>query len=315
MRKPGAGANRARTENIMSIIINRTPHDITIMPLGATISDPPVAVLPAAKRGEVARVEQTTIRDGRCISLDAPSIASRHPDLPPDVAAAFAEDLDELDGVEDGRQHIPIGRAAWGQVVGLPAPESGIYHVVSVIVAEAAVDAGRTIDDLLVPGDQVRDDKGRIVGCRGLFEAVTASPAMSGQRAAKAADAIHRRLDPECDNLRPHPEALVVEAERLLQRCDREVSENGRLRLLGGFAYDATEAHGALRVAVLGMCRRVVGEVLSDLDLDAEEARMRVVDAVVKALVHGPNLPMGRSGHDYVAGWPGRSVTPPPTPK
>lgn len=296
----------------MSTIINRTPHDITIMPLGATSTDRPLAVLPAAKRGEVARVEQTTIRDGRFISLDAPSIASRHPDLPPDVAAALAEDLDELDGVEEGRQHIPIGRAAWGQVVGLPAPEPGIYHVVSVIVAEAAVDAGRTIDDLFVPGDQIRDDRGRIVGCRGLLEAVTASPAMSGQRASKAADAIHRRLDPEAQNMRPYPDVLVAEAEHMIAAFDRWVREAERLRLAGGFAYDATEAHGALRVAVLGMCRRVVGEVLSDLELGAEEARMRVVEEVGKALVHGENLPLGRSGHDYVAGWPNRSVTAPP---
>ena len=297
----------------MSTIINRTPHDITIMPLGATTSDQPIAVLPAAKRGEVARVEQTTIRDGRFISLDVASVTNRHPDLPPEVAVAFAEDLDKLDGVEEGRQHIPIGRAAWGQVVGLPEPMSGVYHIVSVIVAEAAVDAGRTIDDLLVPGDQIRDDRGRIVGCRGLLEAVTASPAMSGQRASKAADAIHQRLDPEAQNMRPHPDALVVEAERLLQRCDREVSENGRLRLLGGFAYDATEAHGALRVAVLGMCRRVVGEVLSDVNLGHCGARDEVLaNLLVKLSESGPSLPLGRSGHDYVAGWPNRSVTAPP---
>ena len=296
----------------MSTIINRTPHDITIMPLGSPQGDAPIAVLPAAKRGEVARVEQTTIRDGRFISLDVPSAANRHPDLSPEVAAAFAEDLDELDGVEDGQQYIPIGRAAWGQVVGLPVPEPGVFHVVSVIVAEAAVDAGRTIDDLLVPGDQVRDERGRIVGCRGLLEAVTASPAMSGQRAHKAADAIHRRLDPEAQNMRPYPDALVVEAERLVDAFDGWVREADRLRLAGGFAYNATEAHGALRVAVMGLCRRVVADVLSDLDLAAEDARMRVVEAVSEVVVHGPTLPLGRSGHDYVAGWPGREVTPPP---
>lgn len=101
--------------------------------------------------------------------------------------------------------HIPISFVTYGDVDGLPDPEwitlpspcdavaaelrdlptcvacgatgghhpapraLAVYYVVSSIAAEAAKRSGRPTDDLLVPGQPIRDDGGRIVGCRSLM--------------------------------------------------------------------------------------------------------------------------------------------------
>ena len=52
----------------------------------------------------------------------------------------------------------------FGAVEGLPDPEEGVVWIVSRVVAEAAKER----DDLLVTDDAVRDDQGRIIGCRAL---------------------------------------------------------------------------------------------------------------------------------------------------
>jgi hypothetical protein len=178
-------------------ITNRTPHPITIL---AADGIAVVASYPAGLRGEVARVETTTEDDGR------------------------------LDGV-------PVMRTRWGQIVGLPTPAAGAYHIVSVIVAEAAIDCGRGADDLLVPGDQVRDQQGRIVGCRGLTRAASSSPALAGQRGYKAALAAHRRTDPEALNLRPEPECPAVELEYLIARFDAMTKAYHTALEEGGLSY------------------------------------------------------------------------------
>ena len=54
--------------------------------------------------------------------------------------------------------------SAFGEVENLPPQEEGIMLIVSALVASAA--KGR--DDLLVPGELVRDDGGNIVGCKSL---------------------------------------------------------------------------------------------------------------------------------------------------
>lgn len=58
---------------------------------------------------------------------------------------------------------VPVVTSRLGEVTGLPEPEAGVFLVVSQIVAGAS---GRP--DLLFPGELVRDEAGRPVGCRGL---------------------------------------------------------------------------------------------------------------------------------------------------
>ena len=57
---------------------------------------------------------------------------------------------------------IPVNRTVMGEVQGLPAPIEGVVYIVSKIVAEAVPER----DDVLIVDDTVRDESGRIVGCR-----------------------------------------------------------------------------------------------------------------------------------------------------
>ena len=59
---------------------------------------------------------------------------------------------------------IDVTRQTLGEVEGLPESLPGAFYIVSRLVASAA--SGR--DDLLVPGPLVRDDQGRVIGCKGL---------------------------------------------------------------------------------------------------------------------------------------------------
>lgn len=61
---------------------------------------------------------------------------------------------------------IPITRSVFGEVENLPEPAAGVRYIVSRIVAEACPQ--RT--DLYIPDDTVRDEQGRIVGCRALAQ-------------------------------------------------------------------------------------------------------------------------------------------------
>lgn len=166
-------------------IINRTPHPITINPTG-TASEAPVITLPAAARGEIARVETASRRDGGLVT-------------------------------DDCQTSIPVTATMWGRIVGLPEPVDGVAHVVSVIVAAAAYADGRTIADLYVPGDQVRDASGRVVGCASLTPAKYALPgymlAWSPKDAMRRMDIIAALL---CysDDMRPVDEEQALASRR-----------------------------------------------------------------------------------------------------
>ena len=64
---------------------------------------------------------------------------------------------DNIDG-------IPVTETVYGEVEGLPAPTEGNVYIVSSLVAQRVPD--RT--DVFIPAESVRDDQGRIVGCKSL---------------------------------------------------------------------------------------------------------------------------------------------------
>lgn len=68
-----------------------------------------------------------------------------------------------VDSLVFGETTVPINRTAFGVVTGLPEPEEGTFIVVSALVAQA-LKGQRT--DLIIPDDAVRDEVGRIIGCR-----------------------------------------------------------------------------------------------------------------------------------------------------
>ncbi len=57
---------------------------------------------------------------------------------------------------------IPVNRTVFGEVTGLPEPKPKTFYIVSRTVAEAVKDR----KDILIVDDTVRDNEGRIIGCK-----------------------------------------------------------------------------------------------------------------------------------------------------
>lgn len=64
-------------------------------------------------------------------------------------------------GYVDG---IPVTATDFGEVEGLPEKEEGTVFLVSSLVAQRCKDR----NDVFIPNESVRDDKGRIIGCKSL---------------------------------------------------------------------------------------------------------------------------------------------------
>lgn len=79
------------------------------------------------------------------------------PTLPTPRVSTKRVEIAEING-------IPVDEVEYGEVLNLPEPKRNVFLVVSLLVAEACEDR----DDLLVVGEPIRDDAGKIVGCRGL---------------------------------------------------------------------------------------------------------------------------------------------------
>jgi len=86
------------------------------------------------------------------------------------VVAVFPSDgvarASQHDVLVDEINSIPVVKTEFGEVLGLPEPTEGTVFIVSRITVEAAQAQGRSTDDLLTTSGAVRDDQGRIVGCR-----------------------------------------------------------------------------------------------------------------------------------------------------
>lgn len=59
---------------------------------------------------------------------------------------------------------LPVTATEFGEVEGLPSPKPGTAYVVSSLVAQRVPERR----DVYIPNEAVRDEKGRIVGCRSL---------------------------------------------------------------------------------------------------------------------------------------------------
>ena len=59
---------------------------------------------------------------------------------------------------------IPVTETLYGEVEGLPKPEPDTLYIVSSLVAQRCKERR----DVFIPNESVRDDKGRIIGCRSL---------------------------------------------------------------------------------------------------------------------------------------------------
>ena len=82
-------------------------------------------------------------------------------DIEPDGMVARCSQFEETVG-ELGT--IKVTRQRFGEVIDLPPARVGTWLIVSRIVASALPER----QDLLIPGPPVRDDNGKVIGCRGL---------------------------------------------------------------------------------------------------------------------------------------------------
>ena len=72
----------------------------------------------------------------------------------------------EVGLIEVGASTVPVIKQVYSsKIEDLPEPEQGVRYIVSALTAQAARGSR---DDLLVPARPVRDEQGRIIGCRAL---------------------------------------------------------------------------------------------------------------------------------------------------
>jgi len=69
----------------------------------------------------------------------------------------------EFIGAIDG---VPLTKTVFSKVQDLPPQKEGVYLIVSRLVLSAC----STRKDLLVPNELVRNDKGKIIGCKSLAQ-------------------------------------------------------------------------------------------------------------------------------------------------
>lgn len=100
------------------------------------------------------------VGDGRAVTIKQSGMVARvNERLSAPVTLTVATD----DGA--GSISVECRTRALGEVVGLPGRSPGMLYLVSTMVADAA----SYRDDLVVPGDLVRDEAGKVIGCRGLY--------------------------------------------------------------------------------------------------------------------------------------------------
>lgn len=78
------------------------------------------------------------------------------------VARVSVENKPHLD-VLAGDVSIPTTLPVFGEIEDLPEPQDGIIYVTSMLVAARAQRV-----DVLSPGELIRDEGGKPIGCRGL---------------------------------------------------------------------------------------------------------------------------------------------------
>ena len=149
-------------------IVNLTPHAITIPNLPVSGMEHERATWTLEPSGKIARAIE--------VSIPAPPIGDIPTtrvsyggveDLPDPEWISLPSPCDVPGAVPDGSRFCLVCGAMDGHVPGRPRAVA-VYYVVSAIAANAAICRGRTTEDLLTPGQQIRDESGRIIGCNSL---------------------------------------------------------------------------------------------------------------------------------------------------
>ena len=84
--------------------------------------------------------------------------------IPSDGIARVTETKTVAPSIDVDGVIIETFKSSFGEVENLPPQEEGVMVIVSAMAADAAKDR----NDLLVPGELVRDNDGNIIGCKSL---------------------------------------------------------------------------------------------------------------------------------------------------
>lgn len=91
-------------------------------------------------------------------------IVGDYPRIEPSGSVAKLEETPQDRQPIDG---IPTKAKLFGPIIGLPDPEQGTYYITSLLVALYAWSHGR--QDVITPGEYLRNDKGISIGCSGFL--------------------------------------------------------------------------------------------------------------------------------------------------
>lgn len=82
--------------------------------------------------------------------------------------ARVASTTEVVGQLQVGEVVVPQTHTTFGEVEGLLEQAPGVGYIVSNMIISALAQQGVRRDDLFTPGMQVRDDQGRVIGCRSL---------------------------------------------------------------------------------------------------------------------------------------------------
>jgi len=80
------------------------------------------------------------------------------------IIPRLTEQQNKINSVNNNGIEIDIMSKSFLEPEGLPEPKENTIFIVSALVAGAV----KNRDDLVIPNDIIRDDKGNIIGCRNL---------------------------------------------------------------------------------------------------------------------------------------------------
>jgi len=85
---------------------------------------------------------------------------------PSGTVARVAEEVTACGTITIEGVEIPLIAKRFGRIENLPEPQPGVILITSALVAQAAWAEGR--NDVVCPGEPIRDDQGRVVGAAAL---------------------------------------------------------------------------------------------------------------------------------------------------
>lgn len=117
----------------MATIHNMTPHTVSVIVNGVRVDFPSEGVIRASQHDEQVSEVVTDLKIGEAGS------------------AGFT---------------IPVFKSTFGAPEGVPAVLDGIY-IVSSLAYQSLKAAGYDMEHFVIPSGTIRDEQGRIVGCKG----------------------------------------------------------------------------------------------------------------------------------------------------